>query len=166
MKRRLNAVVVAVIVCLGTPVLAGDDKETNWIDLERCAVCKHVGQHAELMSSVKCETHIIDNGMLTVVTIPAEHKDTMHAVHAKMKETIEKLKSGEKMELCGFCKSYGALMEAGAQSQEIETSFGMISLLTSDRPEVVEQIKEHAKRVVKEHERMDQAKADDPVTRK
>jgi hypothetical protein len=56
--------------------------------------------------------------------------------------------------LCGFCTSYSALVEAGAKVQEFETANGMVSLVTSDKPEVVKKIHEHAKRTIKEYESM------------
>jgi hypothetical protein len=77
----------------------------------------------------------------------------------KMKDTGEQLKSGKKMELCGFCNSYGKLMDAGAKEQEIETAFGMINLLTSDNPEVAEEIKKHAKCTKREYKAMLKANA-------
>lgn len=153
MKRLMNILAIGAIALAGAATATADDKDESWIDFEKCAVCKHVGQHKELLTKVKCETHIIDNGMLTVVTIPDEYKDEMKTVHNKMNEAIEKVKSGEKAELCGFCQSYAKLLKAGAKCQEIETSSGAVSLLTSDQPEVVAQIKEHAQKAIKEHEK-------------
>lgn len=97
---------------------------------------------------------MIDNGMLAFTMIPTDKKEAMAKCKKDMKATAEKLKSGEKMELCGFCNSYGALIQAGAKETEIETGAGVISMLTSDKPEIVKKIQEHAKQTIKEYEAM------------
>ncbi len=132
-------------------VPASHEADVAWFDLEHCPICKCMSSQKGLMESMKWETHVIDNGMISVSTIPADKKEAMAKCKKEMTAVLDKLKSGEKMELCGFCNSYGALVELGAKAQEIDTENGMISLLTSDKPEVVKKIQEHAKTTIKEY---------------
>ncbi len=125
-----------------------------WFDLEHCPICKCMSSQKGLMESMTWETHVVPNGMLSVAVIPADKKDAMAACKKNMMAVIDKVKAGEKMDLCGYCNSYGALEKAGAKKTEIETAAGMISMLTSDDPEVVKKIQDHAKTTIKEFEAM------------
>ena len=78
----------------------------------------------------------------------------MEKAHKGMEATIEKLEGGEAMDLCGFCTSYGMLMAEGAESTELKTVGGDISLLTSDDPEVVKKIHAHAEKTIEEFKKM------------
>jgi hypothetical protein len=156
MKIGTRTLIVTLVGCLASAVSADDGKDAKWFDMEHCAMCKHMADHPDLVTKIKCETHVIDNGMLMVSDIPKEQQAAMEAVHKKMGETIAELMSGKELPLCGFCSGFGKLMEAGAKSQEIKTSMGTISLLTSDKPEVVKKIQEFAKQTQTEYEKMQQ----------
>lgn len=157
MKKTIVA--LFAFACLSTVAIADHHEGGSWFDMEKCGMCKHMAGHQELMMSMKWETHLIDNGMMSIATIPDQHKATMESVHQKMKAAAEQLKAGKEMHLCGFCDSYGKLMDAGAKEQEIETEFGMVALLTSDQPELADKIKKHAKRTQREYKAMLQAAA-------
>jgi len=154
MKTITGMLTMALFFCLPTMILADDTGDAKWFDTENCAICKHMAGHAELMEKTTCETHMIDNGMLMVSCIPSEQRATMDAVNKKMEATIAQLMAGKQLPLCGFCTGYGALMAAGGKGQEIKTSFGSISLMTSDDPEVVKKIQSFAKRTDEEYKKM------------
>ena len=101
--------------------------------------------------------HIIHNGMVMVMVIPEKHKAVMEQAHEHMKEAAAQMEKGKKMELCGFCKSYGKLMESGAAIEELETVGGNLTIVTSPDEDVVARIHEHAKRSHVEHEKMAKA---------
>lgn len=145
---------IVALTCLATVAIADHHKGSQWFDLENCAMCKHMASHADMMAEMKWETHVIDNGMLSVAMIPEKHQATMKEVNAKMKAVGDELQAGKELHLCGFCNSYGGLMESGAKEQQVETSFGMIAMLTSDDPEVVKKIHGHAKRTIAEYDAM------------
>ncbi len=136
------------------PTVLKTETAVAWFDLEHCPICKCMSSQKGLMESMKWETHVIDNGMLSVAVIPPDKKEAMATCKKNMMAVIEKVKAGEKMELCGYCNSYGALELAGAKKTEIETAAGVISMLTSDNPEVVKKIQDHAKTTIKEYEAM------------
>lgn len=162
MKIVTRTLIVTLVAWMASAVSADDNKDEKWFDMEHCAMCKHMAEHPDLVTKIKCETHVIDNGMLMVSNIPKDQQAAMEAVHKKMGETIAELTSGKELPLCGFCSGFGKLMEAGAKNQDIKTSMGTISLLTSDKPEVIKKIQEFAKRTQTEYEKMQhemQAKA-------
>jgi hypothetical protein len=129
---------------------AHETKVAPWFDLDHCAVCKCMASQKGLMESIKWEWHMLDNGAMSVSVVPEGQKEAMKKCHDEMHAVIDKVKKGEKMELCACCQSYGALEQAGAKFTEIETAAGTISLITSDRPDVVKKIKEHAQKTMDE----------------
>lgn len=133
------------------PAARVSNANVPWFDLKNCAMCKCMAEEG-LMESIKCETHVISNGMLMVSVIPSDKREAFAKCEKEMQATAEKLTSGEKMPLCGFCQSYGELMQAGAKEQEIKSEGGVsIHLLTSDNPETVKKIHEHAKKTISEY---------------
>lgn len=151
-----NLILPLVFVALLLPAVMAADKEAGekpWLDLQGCAICKHMGAQMDMMQDVTWETHKIDNGMLNASYVPEEYRAKMAEVHQKMLGTAAQLVKGEELPLCGFCQSYGKLKMAGASSKDIPTQFGMIGLLTSDDPEVVKQIHAHADRTIAEYKK-------------
>jgi hypothetical protein len=127
-------------------------------EMEKCVVCKYIGENSELMREMTWETHKIDNGMLCLTTVPKELKKDFDAVSAKMMQAIEKVKAdeeqGKEVELCHFCVAMGELMKLNAKQQHIETQTGAIHLCTSDDPAVVKKIHAMADKVIAEQKEM------------
>ncbi len=141
-------VLAAVAVALPMPA-----DEEPWFDLTNCAMCKNLAAEEGLMDSMKWEVHKIDNGMLSVAVIPAEHQAAFARAGEKMEAVVGKMQQGEQLPLCGFCKSYGNLAMHGAKSEEIHTKAGHISLTTSSDAKVVAMIHAHADRTNAEYEK-------------
>jgi hypothetical protein len=98
------------------------------------------------------ETHKIDNGMLSLTTVPKDKKKDFDKVNGKMRRAIEQVKAdakaGKEVHLCSFCSEMAQLMKAGAKQQHIETESGEIELCTSDDPAVVKKIHELADKAI------------------
>ena len=144
---------LALAVCMAMVIDSTQLLADEWFDMKNCAVCKSMGEHMDIMQHIKWETHLVNTGMMSVSIIPAEYQAVMKEAHEKMEATIEKLKSGEQMHLCGFCESYRKLMAQGAKSEDFETDAGHVSLLTSTDPQVVAQIHDHAKKTMAEYKK-------------
>ena len=129
-----------------------------WFDLEHCAMCKHLGAQEGLMDAMKWEVHKIDNGMMMVAHVPKNMMEKMKKAEEAMQAAVKELASGKNLEMCGFCECYGNLAKAGMQVQEFKGETGSISLMTSDKPEVVKQIHEMADRTIKEQKMLAQTK--------
>lgn len=129
-----------------------EEQANSWFDLENCEMCKSLGEHPELMSEMKWEVHDIENGMLMVAVVPEEHEDAWEEASKKMKQKANQITA--ESSLCGFCQSYGKLMEAGAKQQEIDSELGTITLLTAEDKETVKKIHEHAQQTREENEKL------------
>lgn len=163
MKYMTTLALVAVAVVAGSYVWAehqthehGD--KPGWFDCESCDICKPMAEDPKLMAALKWETHKIKNGMLMVTIVPEEYKEKFagmcNEMHAKGKELGEgKINDPQ---LCGFCQSYGKLMQAGGSEEMIKTAFGNISLFTAEKPATVKMIHEHAERSQEEAKKMEE----------
>lgn len=150
--KRICLALIALVALACSSVDA--QEESSWFDLDNCAICKNMSDVEDLLPNIKWENHKIPNGMLSISVIPEAYKEKMETAHKGMEATIERLQGGEAMELCGFCTSYGALMEAGAESTELKTVGGDISMITSNDPAVVEKIHVHADKTIEEFKKM------------
>lgn len=129
-----------------------------WFDLQNCGMCKHLAAQEGLMDAIKWEVHKIDNGAIMVANVPENMMDKWNKAAAAMETAAKELQTGKHMEMCGFCECYGKLAQSGMHVQEYKGETGNISLLTSDKPEVVKQIHEMADRTVKEQKMLAQTK--------
>ena len=133
--------VMFVVLLMAVAVAMASDKP--WFDMENCAFCKALGADQSMMMELGWEHYNIDNGSLTVSTIPEKYSEKWETIRADWKALGEKMMAGEKMELCGMCTSYGTLLGGGAKMSEIKWSHGYISMMTSDDPAVVKKIHAH-----------------------
>ena len=164
MKYVATLALLAVAVVAGSYVWAehhGDHSHgdhAGWFDVEKCDICRPMAQDTELMTAVKWETHKINNGMLMVSLVPEEHQEKFQAMCTAMHAKAEELGKGKMRDaqLCGFCQSYGKLMQAGGSEEMIKTGFGNISLFTAENPETVKMIHEHAERSQVEAKKMEE----------
>tara|TARA_R110002049_G_scaffold2750_4_gene21989 strand:+ start:172619 stop:173104 length:486 start_codon:yes stop_codon:yes gene_type:complete len=143
-------VTVAITALLLTTAVADHHNEKPWLDMQNCEICKHMSKHMDVMQNVTWETHKIESGLLSASVVPKEHRQMVDAIHKNMQASAKLFETGKDMQLCGFCNSHMALKKSGAKEQEINTDFGMVSLLTSDDPDVVKQIHDHAEKTIKE----------------
>ncbi len=153
MKKLLTAIVFCgLLVAPLASVSAGQDKA--WFDMENCGMCKNMSAEKGLMENMQWESHAIENGMISVTTVNPDYEEAFARSHKKMEETGALLMKGEKMDLCGFCQSFGSLMMSGAKMENVESKAGHIMLMTSSNPEVVKNIHAHVKRTNAEMAKM------------
>ncbi len=155
MKTAIACLVLLIVGLANTRTQAQD----KWFDMENCDICKCMAEHQEVMKEMKWDVYPIANGMVMVSVIPEQHRAVMKQAHEQMMKAVARLEKGEPMELCGFCKSYGALMEAGVTIEELDTVGGQITVVTTDDPDLVAKIHAHAKRSRAEHEKMNKEMA-------
>jgi hypothetical protein len=140
------------LVLLAIPGMA--EEEMPWFDLENCAVCSKLDAEKGLMENLQWEAHVIADGMLSITMVPAGYEEALMRAAERMEASLKELENGEPKPICGFCRSYGALVMAGAQVEEIDTRAGHVSLITSTDPAVVAAIHEHARRAIPEAKRV------------
>ncbi len=145
-----------LFLALATTAFAGD----AWLDLENCGMCKNLMNDPELFQAITWDVHVLKNGMLEMTTYPAEMKDRFGKLTATMEATGAKLMAGEKMDMCGMCMSYGAMMQAGVDMDHIETDDGSVYVISSRDPEVVAMIQKHAQTTIDEYAAWQAAEGD------
>jgi hypothetical protein len=156
MKR--TTLITLLVLAAPLAVLAGNQGEAAWLDLENCAFCKNLTEDPALMEHLTWETHKIDDGMLTITTVdPAYHKSYKTAVK-KMQALGEKMQNGEvnpmTVEMCGHCQNWGMLAMAGAHMEAVYGEAVEVTLLTSDDPKIVAKIHTFAQHNIDEMTKM------------
>lgn len=130
------------------------EKEIAWFDMENCAICKNLASMKHDMHKLEWESHMLEDGMISVVKVPADMKEAMDKADAGVQATVARLEQGEQLEMCGYCQSYGKLMAMGANFKDIKTMGVNINVVTSSDPDVVKEIHAMAKQAKIEHEKM------------
>jgi hypothetical protein len=68
-----------------------------------------------------------------------------------MMESVKRLESGEKLELCSHCQRMSDLAAAGARIENVDTKGGHIMAVTASSPALIEKIHEHARWAKEQH---------------
>ncbi len=117
-------------------------------------MCKNMMAEEGLMEAMDWENHLTKDGMMSVTIVAAGFEEAFERSMKNMQASSEKMMSGEKMYLCGFCQSYGGLNKSGANFEHIETKAGMVELVTSHDPAVVAKIHAHGQKTIDEYNKM------------
>ena len=147
---------VSTSLCAVAIVQEEEKQETEavWFDMDNCAICKNMASMKHDMHKIEWESHMLDDGMITVAKVPDDMKAAMEKAEAGVQQTVAKLEQGEQLEMCGYCQNYGKLMGMGAKFKDIKTMGVNISVVTSCEPDVVKEIQAMGKRAKIEHDKM------------
>jgi hypothetical protein len=152
MKAIFSLAVLGLTVAWSSSVFAENETDKMVAEMKKCDVCKNLADNPELMMSMGWETHKIDNGMLSLSTVPKDKKKDFDEVNGKMRRAIEQVKAdakaGKEVHLCSFCSEMAQLMKAGAKLQHVDTESGEVELCTSNDPAVVKKIHEMADKAI------------------
>ena len=70
---------VGILACIAALALVAGlvtaDEEQVWFDIENCAFCKHMGTEEGMLDNIDWETHIVDNGAVTLTHVPAKYEE-------------------------------------------------------------------------------------------
>ena len=156
-KYLLSVVTILALLAAVAVVIAGNEGEQPWFDLDNCGMCRHMSSEEGLMEHMDWEHYLISNGWMTVTTVAPEYLEAFERAHTGMGKVVEKMAQGEEVHLCGFCQSYMGLALAGAKIENVKTGAGFIGLVTSSDAAVVAKIQVHAKRTMDEYQKMMEA---------
>lgn len=148
----MTRTLVGVLLLFAATVATAE--EVAWFDPPNCDACKPMAQHPDLMTGVQWEIHKLENGFMMVGKAPDGLEKKFEEVSDQMHAAAEKAMVGGAPSFCGFCQSYGALMQAGAKVQEVKTALGIVTLVTGSDAEVVKKIHAHADRTQSEMDKM------------
>ncbi len=134
-----------VFMMLVPMAFAGD-----WLDMEKCTMCKVLTTHEGLMENMTWEHHNLKNGIVTISTVKDSHMKAFRKANTEMNTLGDRLMKGEQMEMCGMCNAFGAVLMKGVDMEYAETMHGDIWILTSDKSEIVKELHDWADRTKKE----------------
>ncbi len=139
MRRIMFGLVVISVAMLSFSPSAAQDKP--WFDMENCAFCKNLLAEEGLMDHItKWEHHNVHNGSLSITVVDKEHLEAYKRAMHNMELVAEKLKQGEKLQMCGMCEAYGQVMQMGSKWEDVESDNIFVSLWYSGDPDVVARI--------------------------
>jgi hypothetical protein len=141
-----------VLFAASTLTIAG---EGSWFDMENCAFCKNLMEPPDMLQHANWEHHNISNGIVSVVTVDKKYIKDWRAAEAKMEEMGKKMEKGEQVKMCNACMAMGKLMMMGAKWENVNTTHGGVSLMTSDKPETVKEIQAWGKKTMDELAKME-----------
>lgn len=138
-------------------VIAGAGKP--WFDMENCDFCKNLTAEKGLMDHItKWEHHNVKNGAMTISVVDKGYIPAYKRAMAKMEEVGKRMEAGEKVTTCGMCDAYSAVFMQGAQWDVIETDNIFVTIMWSDKPEVVTDIHKMVDHTNKEMAMMEKMK--------
>lgn len=149
MRKYLLSTLAVVALLSATAVFVAASPGT-WMDMENCAVCKHLAADQELMMNISWDHYATKTGMISVTTINDGYAERFETAHAKMKTAIDKVMAGEKADMCNMCLGMGAFFQKGAEAENVKTNNGEISITSSDNAEVVAEIHAWVERTTSE----------------
>jgi hypothetical protein len=135
--------------------------ESTWFDMEGCAFCKNLVKDPHLMENMTWEHHDISNGVVTITTVKPEFKKSYAEARTAMMDIGNKLETGQltmdKVPMCGHCMAYGKLHMSGVKTDWVAGSQADVTVMTSDKPELVKEIKAFAQKNRDEMAKMEKA---------
>ena len=163
--RKTAFVAVAAVLFASVALLQGVGNagpgETAWFDMQGCAFCKNLVKDPALMKNMTWEHYDISNGAVVITTVKPESKKSYVEAKTAMMDIGKKMETGQltmdKVPMCGHCQAYGKLVMMGAKMESVEGSQTDVTIITSDKPEVVKEIKAFAQKNRDEMTKMEQA---------
>jgi hypothetical protein len=96
MKSMVSIAVLGLAAVWSSSVFAEDPTEKIIAEMKKCAVCKNLAEDPELMKNMSWETDKIDNGMLSVSSVPKEMQKEYDEVSEKMHYAVEQVAADAK----------------------------------------------------------------------
>lgn len=153
-RKSLGLVIAACTLALAATAAAADMKkvsDSGWFDFESCTFCQNLGSEKGLLEHATWENHPISNGVVTIVTVPAEYAEAMTRAHDAMTAVGTRIHSGEinpmTLKMCGHCQQFGLVLMSGKMNmEEVRGQAATVTLMTSDDKATVAQLQTIAKR--------------------
>jgi len=139
-----GALAIVVLVLVFSPAMAQDKP---WFDTKNCDFCKQFANDPQLLENMIWEYHDISNGLMIITAVKPEFKASYLAAQEGMQKVAQEMAQGKQgIQMCEHCRTYGALMMSGVKFEHVPAGVGDIMLMTSEKPELLAQIKDFAAR--------------------
>ncbi|MBN1213758.1 MAG: hypothetical protein JXA92_14385 [candidate division Zixibacteria bacterium] len=155
-KLYLSLLLIATAVVFLFSFTTADEKP--WFDMEHCGFCKILTEYEGLLDNMTWEHYEISNGIVSISAVKDDYREAFDEVGIRMKEVGERVMKGEEVPLCGMCTAMGHFFARGVKYEQVKTKNGDFTIMTSDNPEVVEEMKKWARRTNEEMEKFLAAK--------
>ncbi len=148
MRKLTVPTLAALVVLVAASALAAEPdmykSESGWFDMNHCAFCKNLTADPGLLPHSTWETHEIENGMVEIITVAPEYKESFAKAGRAMQELGMKIQKGEvnpmTLEMCGRCKEFGMLQMTGIKTEAVMGDAATVFIYTSDNPDVVKKM--------------------------
>jgi hypothetical protein len=154
----MKKLMLYVMVVLFIGAVSSMAQEKPWFDMPNCDFCKHLLTDSLFLPNTVWELHDVANGLMIVTIVKPEFKASYQKIQAEMEKAGKEMMEGKPVKMCGFCEYYGKLMQSGAKIETVKGEWGDVSLITSDKPEVLKMIKEFGQRSREEMAKGEQPK--------
>ncbi len=137
MKRiQVLTLALTTVALISTAGLAAED-------MPDCDFCAKFAEEKGLMEHMDMEHYKVATGMMSITVVDDGHVKAYERAMAGIEEVRAKMESGEKVKMCNHCETMGALMQAGAKMDKIDTKAGHVTLLTAQNADTVAEIHDH-----------------------
>jgi hypothetical protein len=145
-KKYVNIFVIGCALVLISGILSAGEKP--WFDMENCVFCKNLAAEPGLLDNMKWEHYDIEHGALAMTVVAPKYEEAFTKAQKEMQDVAMKMAKGETegVVTCGHCDTYAMLMMSGAKFENVKTSAGYITLITSDDEEMIKKIHAFAQR--------------------
>jgi len=157
MKRIATLLAVGAILTMPFASFATESEAGAWFDLKNCDMCKSMSSIEGLMENMQWDNHLIATGAVSVTSVNAGWEDKFEKAHMGMEAVGKKMAEGAAVNMCNFCKSYGACVMAGAKCENFKSPAGWVGTMTSTDPAVIAQIQKHWQTTIDEYNKMMEA---------
>lgn len=152
MNKNYAFIIIAAVLFTLSGTLSHADEEP-WFDLANCSFCKNLTVPEGLMDNTTWEHYEISNGIVSLTTVNDNYREAYEEVGKKMQEVADRFQKGEVLPLCNMCTALSELMKLGFEYETVKTRHGDITIMTSDNPEIIEKLKNWARRTNEEMEK-------------
>lgn len=121
-------------------------QDAGWFDMENCDMCRPLTEDPELLDNLTWEIYEISNGIVMLTTVNEGFEKSYEKVNTEMNKVVDRIMKGEKVQLCNSCQFMNQIYMRAPKVETIKTQNGDISIMTSDNPELVADLKTWARR--------------------
>lgn len=141
------ALLIAVVLCSGVMVA----QEKPWFDTQNCAFCKLFAAEPGLLDHMTNEYHNISDGMLSITHIDKGYDDAFKRAQSGIGKIVQEMQTGKMPAyVCPHCSMIGQFTMMGVKQEQVNSSYGIITLYQSSDSVMVAKVQDFGKRSAEE----------------
>ncbi|KAA3631813.1 MAG: hypothetical protein DWP97_12270 [Calditrichaeota bacterium] len=124
------------------------DESKPWVDMINCPICNNVTAEEGLAENMTWEHQLTATGMVSSFTVKPEFMPHFKRAKAGMKEKIDLVMAGDKLDICGYCTSVTDLLKVGVKADNVITKGSDVMVLSSIDAEMIKKIHAHGQATI------------------